>query len=345
MDRQQFGARICASILVTCFAQTVLAAEPKPPPRLVGPTIIYEPKTDIVLHSDDADRLWYPASLTKLMTAYLAFDAVKSGRLAWTDKVPLSENARRQPATRIGLRAGIELTVEQAVHGLILRSANDFAMALAELIGGSEEAFATLMNDTAKRLGMTRSTFTNPHGLPDPAQITTARDMAILARAVMTDFPDRAGVFTAQNFVIHRGTFHNQNDLLRTVDGADGMKTGFTCGAGYNIVASATREGRRVIVVVLGALNREVRSRHATDMIETAFAPSVPGAPAASQPTLAQLPLAPADGAQVHDMSRETRTNKCGNTRRLPVVATAAASAPPKRPLAKAKAKAAPQAQ
>ncbi|MGD9806012.1 MAG: D-alanyl-D-alanine carboxypeptidase family protein [Hyphomicrobiaceae bacterium] len=237
-----------------------------------NPVLLFEPATGQVLYAEEPDRLWYPASVTKLMTAYLTFDAVKTGRLAWDDDVPLSDHARGQPATRIGLRAGIKLNVEQAIRGLVLRSANDFAVALAERVGGTEDAFVLAMNDTAKRLGMTRTVFRNPHGLPDPDQVTTARDLATLTTALLKDFPDRAEVFSTQTVRIHKGTFHSQNDLLRSLEGADGMKTGFTCASGYNVVASATRDGHRLIAIVLGEYNRNRRSERATELIEAGFA-------------------------------------------------------------------------
>jgi D-alanyl-D-alanine carboxypeptidase len=280
-----------------------------------GPSLVIDAATRQVLHSEEPDASWYPASLTKLMTAYLTFEAVKSGRLAWNAPVPLSEKARAQPATRIGLRLGIQLNVEQAVRGLILRSANDFAMALAELIGGSEEGFADLMNAAARRLGMTRTHFANPHGLPDPTQISTARDMAILALALLHDFPERSEVFMTPTVLIHKGTFHSQNDLLRTFVGADGMKTGFTCGSGYNVVASATRDGRRVIAVVLGAQTRTLRSQRAAELMQLGF-DHIEGHKRVEPPlALGDLPMNPMADHPPHDMSRETLTHKCGNRR------------------------------
>jgi len=278
-----------------------------------GSTLLIDATTQEVLASEDADATWYPASLTKLMTAYLTFEAVKTGKVEWTGPLAISDKARGQPATRIGLKLGIPLTVEQAVRGLVLRSANDFAMALAEGIAGSEEAFAGRMNATAERLGMTRSHFTNPHGLPDDQQVSTARDMAILTLALLRDFPDRAEVFSTPQFVIHKGTFHSQNDLLRTFVGADGMKTGFTCGAGYNVVASATRNGRRMIAVVLGAPTRAGRSQLAADLLQAGF-DHVDGVKRAEHPRrLADLPMSSAEPTIVHDMRRETQTRKCGN--------------------------------
>ncbi len=255
--------------------------------------------------------MWFPASLVKLMTAYATFDAVKKGKITWATKVPLSDHARGQPATRIGLRVGIEVTVDQAVRGMILRSANDFSMALAELIGGSEIGFADVMNAHAKRLGMTRSHFKNPHGLPDPEQVTTARDMASLTMALIKDFPEQADVFSGDTVRIHKGTFVSQNNLLRTLLGADGMKTGFTCGAGYNLVASATRDGHRVVAVILGATTKTARSERAAALIEQGFAHHVGTERLASQ-RLADLPFDPLHAMPPPDMSRQARLATCG---------------------------------
>lgn len=305
-----------------------------------NPVLLFEPATGQVLHAEDPDRSWHPASVTKLMTAYLTFEAVKAGRLTWDADVPLSEHARSQPATRIGLRGGIKLNVEQAIGGLILRSANDFATALAETVGGTEEKFIELMNDNAKRLGMSRTRFRNPHGLPDPEQVTTARDLAILTVAILQDFPDRAEVFSSRSVHIHKGSFHSQNDLLRDVEGGDGMKTGFTCASGYNVVASATRNGRRLVAIVLGAVNRTKRSELATELLEVGFAylASDPRTKAISaslasdtKPTdpnaglahallaipLKEMPMAPAELVPAYDMTREVRNGKCGGGQRV----------------------------
>jgi len=327
------GKTWCRS-LVTGVAFAISLA----PAADANPLLLFEPESGRVLYAEEPDRLWHPASVTKLMTAYLTFDAVKTGRLAWDDDVPLSEHARAQPATRIGLRAGIKLNVEQAARGLILRSANDFATALAERVGGTEEAFIMAMNDTAKRLGMSRTVFRNPHGLPHPEQVTTARDLAILTSALLKDFPDRAEVFSTTQVHIHKGTFHSQNDLLRTLDGADGMKTGFTCASGYNIVASATRNGHKLIAIVLGEYNRQRRSARAAELMESGFA-YLSGAPgqatavlipppapfktkfasaaflAAPQPfipvTLRTLANSSTDAEPPADIGRDMRTRTC----------------------------------
>lgn len=302
------GTRWACAVMAACALLVTSAAASR-----AGPALLVDATTGEVLSSENADATWFPASLTKLMTAYVAFEAVKSGKLAWNGPLALSDKARGQPATRIGLKAHIPLTIEGGVRGMIMRSANDFSMALAEAIGGSEEGFADIMNATAKRLGMTRTRFANPHGLPDPQQITTARDMAILTLALLRDFPDRAEVFATPQFVIHKGTFHSQNELMRTFPGADGMKTGFTCGAGYNIVASATRNGRRMIVVVLGGVTRAARAQTAAELLQAGF-DHVDGVKRAEKPVrLAELPLSAPELIPVHDMSRETQTRKCGN--------------------------------
>lgn len=310
----------CAVVVGVVWAPTQAAA---------GPTMLIDEASGRVIYAEEPDQSWYPASLTKMMTAYVTFEAIKTGKVKLDTPVPLSEKARAQPATRIGLKQGIPLNVEQALRGLILRSANDFAMALAELIGETEEGFAEKMNATAKRLGMTRSQFRNPHGLPEPEQFTTARDLAILATSILRDFPERVEMFSTMQFVIHRGTFHSQNDLLRTVVGADGMKTGFTCGAGYNIVATATREGRRIIAVVLGEAQRDERSARATALLDHGFAVAE-WKVALGAPKIDQLAFEPKEANGVHDMSRETRTRTCGNfgRRARPVIARARTAEP-----------------
>ena len=327
--------RRCAAALTACVLILTGTVASR-----AGPTLLIDTSTGEVLASENADATWFPASLTKLMTAYVAFEAVKSGKIAWNGPLALSDKARGQPATRIGLKPHIPLTIEGGVRGMIMRSANDFSMALAEAIGGSEEGFSEIMNATAKRLGMTRTRFANPHGLPDPEQITTARDMAILTLALLKDFPDRAEVFATPQFVIHKGTFHSQNDLMRTFPGADGMKTGFTCGAGYNVVASATRNGRRLIVVVLGAVTRPARSQLATELLQAGF-DHVDGVKPLMEKTtrLADLAMSTAELIPVHDMSRETQTRKCGN--RGPRLQVAKAGSGAKKKVEKVAAKAA----
>lgn len=316
------------------------------PSAAANPVLLFEPKTGTVLHAEAQDHSWHPASVTKLMTAYVVFEALRNGELAWDSEVPLSETARAQPATRIGLRGGIKINVEQAVRGLILRSANDFATALAERVSGTETGFVQRMNATAKRLDMSRTVFRNPHGLPDQDQVTTARDLARLTTALLADFPDRAEVFSTPTVRIHKGTFHSQNDLLRTFAGADGLKTGFTCASGYNVVASATREGRTLVAIVLGATDRQQRSARAAALLESGFrhlfpgtggvtltsAPPTPPAgelvptPPRAVPTFAPVEITPvafsaltvADEQSAPDIARSLRSRKCRGYGGLP---------------------------
>lgn len=286
-------------------------------PVAAGPTLLYEARSGEVLYEEDAGQLWYPASLVKMMTAYMTFEAVREGRLAWNGTLELSEYARSQPATRMGLRQGLSVTIEETVKALIMRSANDFAVALAENIAGSEADFVIEMNATARRLGMLNTRFTNPHGLPDPEQVTTAYDLALLTSAILRDFPERAEIFSTAHAPIAKGAIHSSNDLLRTVAGADGMKTGFTCGSGYNIVASASREGRQIIAVVLGEFTRQARSLRAAALLEYGF--KVAGwKHLIGAPKLGERHAAAAETVPLLDMTKLTRTRKCGNSSRDP---------------------------
>jgi D-alanyl-D-alanine carboxypeptidase len=245
-----------------------------------GPTVVFDAEDGRILYADDADLPWYPASLTKLMTAYMVFDALQKGDLTPKMELILSENALAQPKSRVGIRGGRRITVEQALQGLIIRSANDYAVGLAEAMSGSEEAFVADMNRAALGLGMVRTQFANANGLPGDGQATTARDMALLARAIIHRFPEYSPLFSMESAQMGRITINSHNELLKNFEGADGMKTGFTCGAGYNIVASATRKGRKIVAVVLGESTGGKRSARAATLLDEAFARPVPPGPA-----------------------------------------------------------------
>ncbi len=238
---------------------------------VAGPTLLFDPGNGKVLYAEDQDDQWHPASLTKIMTAYLTFEALKSGRLTLEQKITVSENAHVLPPSKVGLPVGAEMKVDLAIRALIVKSANDVAMMLAEAIGGSEEAFVKQMNDTALRLGMTRTHFINPHGLPAPEQITTARDLAKLSRAVLADFPEQASLWSLADMQIGRRRLRTHNGLLKTYDGADGLKTGFICDSGYNVVASASRDGRKLVAVVLGESSGRDRSVRAASLLQHGF--------------------------------------------------------------------------
>ena len=224
-----------------------------------------------VLEQVNADQPRRPASLTKMMTLYMAFEALRDRRIALEQLVPVSAHASSMEPSKLGLVPGVRLTVEQAVLGLITKSANDAASALGELLGGSEDRFAQMMTLRARALGMTHTTFQNASGLPDPEQWTTARDLAVLARHIVTDFPAFYRYFSTPSFTWHRQVIMNHDTMLRTYPGADGLKTGYTEASGHNLVTSAVRGGVRLIGVVLGASNNGERDIHMTSLLDRGF--------------------------------------------------------------------------
>jgi D-alanyl-D-alanine carboxypeptidase len=236
-----------------------------------GPALLFDPSNGKVLYAEDADNLWYPASLTKLMTAYVTFEAIKNEKLSLKSKVSCSAAAHDEPPSKIGLPIGGELTVDQALQALIVKSANDVAVMLAEAVAGNESDFVARMNATAKRLGMERTTFVNANGLPATDQVTTARDLAKLSRAIITDFPEYDHYWSMPAMRLGKLHLSTHNGLLKSVEGADGLKTGFTCDSGFNIVASATRDGRQLIAVVLGDASSSERNLRASNLLEYGF--------------------------------------------------------------------------
>ena len=236
-----------------------------------GPALLFEVPNGKVLYAENQDDQWHPASLTKIMTAYVVFDALRDGKLTLASKLTCSELASRQPPTKVGLAVGAQMTVEKALQALVIQSANDVAVMLAEGVAGSHEAFVARMNATAARLGMTRTKFVNANGLPDVDQITTARDLAKLARAVWRDYPDHAHLWSLLDVHIGKRHFGTFNGLLVNYAGADGMKTGFTCDSGFNIVASANRDGHKLIAVVLGENTGGQRNLRTTNLLEHGF--------------------------------------------------------------------------
>ena len=233
--------------------------------------IVVDARSGEVLYGKRADAPRYPASITKVMTLYLAFEALASGKLELDEPVVFSPRAAAQSPTKLGIRAGDSITVHQAMQGMVTRSANDAAVALAEKIGGTEQRFAALMTLRAQELGMSATTFANASGLPDSRQITTARDIAVLSRAVMRDYPQYYRLFSTKNFEFRGQAIRNHNGLLYRMDGVDGLKTGFTNASGYNLMASAERGGRRVIAIMLGGKTGKSRDAHVRDLIEAAF--------------------------------------------------------------------------
>ena len=212
-----------------------------------------------VISSSNADERRYPASLTKLMTLYITFNALDKGLLKMDDKLPVSRTAANRSPSRLGLKPGEKITVNDAIMALIVKSANDCATVLAEGLGYSEENFAKTMTKVAHELGMKNTTFRNASGLPNREQKTTARDMAVLGAAIYHHFPQYYDLFSTKKFTYKGQTLYTHNHLLKTFKGADGMKTGFTNAAGYNIVTSAERDGHRVIAVTMG--HNTIKSR------------------------------------------------------------------------------------
>lgn len=236
-----------------------------------GPALLFDATSGKVLYAEGQDQPWHPASLTKIMTAYLVFDALKTGKITLEQKIPVSANAHALPPSKLGFPVGAELSVNLALKALIIKSANDAAVMLAEVIGGTEEAFVRRMNETALRLGMTQTRYVNPHGLPAPEQVTTARDLARLTRAVLADFPAYGDLWAMPDMQIGRRRLRTHNGLLRTYEGADGLKTGFICDSGFNVVATATRDNRRLAAVVLGEYTSRDRSLRAASLLEHGF--------------------------------------------------------------------------
>ena len=215
-------------------------------------SIVIDALSGEVISQYNADELRYPASLTKLMTLYLTFNALERGDIELDDELKVSRFAANREPSRLGVRAGETIKVKDAIMALIIKSANDCATVLAENLSGSEAEFAKLMTQTARDLGMKNTTFKNASGLPNRQQKTTARDMAILGSAVYHHFPEYYDLFSAKKFTYKGRTYYTHNHLLKKFKGADGMKTGYTSAAGYNIVTSAERNGRRVIAVTMG---------------------------------------------------------------------------------------------
>jgi D-alanyl-D-alanine carboxypeptidase len=252
-------------------AALVAAMIVMPPPASAGPTLLFDAANTVVLYAEDLDTRWHPASLTKIMTAYVTFQAIKDGVLTLETTINCSQICNSQGPTKLGLPVGATITVETALGALIMKSANDVAVMLAEAAAGSHEDFVDYMNGAAARLGMTRTIFANANGLPDPEQVTTARDMARLAAAVVRDFPQYASVWSMREMQVGNSHLHTHNDLLINFAGADGMKTGFICDSGFNVVASATREGHKLIAVVFGEATGQERSTRATKLLEHGF--------------------------------------------------------------------------
>ena len=273
--------------------------------------LVVEVDTGKVLYAENATYPWYPASVTKLMTAYVTLKAVKDRRLTLDSLLSVSPVAASQAPSKMGFKSGTTVTVENALLMMMVKSANDMAAVLAEGVGGSIDGFSAQMNKNAQRLGMTQTSYVNPNGLPADGQITSARDLAILARAIIRDLPEYDHFFNTGAIKFGRRVMRNYNSMLGRYPGADGMKTGFICASGFNLVATATRDNKRLIAVVLGAQSGPIRAVKAAQILERGF-----GGSGLSwlKPSLGTVEaLAPIDAAPPN-----LRDDMCGPKRKRP---------------------------
>jgi D-alanyl-D-alanine carboxypeptidase len=255
-------------LAIACVGMPLLAAAASARAEAL---LVVEADSGKVLHAENATYPWYPASVTKLMTAYVVLKAVKTGKLSLDTLLTVSPTAASQAPSKMGFKAGTQVTVDNAMKMMMVKSANDMAAVLAEGVDGSIEAFSDDMNQTAARLGMTQSHFVNPNGLPADGHVSSARDLAILARAILRDLPEYEYFVHIPAIKFGRRVTRNFNSLIGRYPGADGMKTGFICASGFNLVASATRNNKRLIAVVLGAPSSSMRAYKAAQLLERGF--------------------------------------------------------------------------
>src|SRR5271170_191047 len=279
---------------------------------IATPYLVVDAESGQALIENQSTTPWFPASVTKLMTTYVALSAVRDGKLTMDTPLTMSLRASRMAPSKMGFRPGTEVTLDNALKMLMVKSPNDVAVMVAEGISGSVEGFADEMNAAAQRLGLRESHFVNPNGLHDPNHYSSARDMAIIGRALFKEFPDHADLFDIGAIQLGNQIILNHNGLLGRYPGADGMKTGFTCPAGWNVVASATRNGRRLIVVVMGSPSPRQRNLMASELFDRGFAESGGG--------VALESLATSSVAAPPDMRAEI----CSRRNRLAVVAAMA---------------------
>ena len=246
--------------------------------RADTPVLVFDAADGKAIVARDAGKPWYPASLTKIVTAYVVFEAIQQGKLALDTKLTVSKTSSAPPPSKIGFKPGTKVSVDFALQALLAYSANDMAALLAEGVAGSQENFARLMNDTARKLGMTGSHFVNPHGLFDRQQVTTARDMGIVTYALLNRYPQARKYYSAPFVSVGNKKLRNRNYLLRIWDKADGLKTGFICPSGFNLVATANVGGRKLVSVVFGTRSGKARAEMAKVVLENAagYSGSVP---------------------------------------------------------------------
>lgn len=256
------SSALVAAMLMAAIAPRIAQAEA---------LLVIEADTGKVLQAENATYPWYPASVTKIMTAYVALKAVKDGRMTLDTLLTVSPTAAAQAPSKMGFKPGTQVTLDNALKMMMVKSANDIAVVIAEGVGGSIDGFSAEMNKTAQRLGMTQTSYVNPNGLPAEGQITSARDLGILARAIIRDLPEYEYFMHIPAIKFGRRVTANFNKLIGRYPGADGMKTGFICASGFNLVATATRNNKRLIAVVLGAQSSAQRAAKAAQLLERGF--------------------------------------------------------------------------
>lgn len=254
--------------LAGCTTTELELIQPTPLSSTRYAAIVVDARNGRMLYQSGAEEARFPASLTKMMTLYLLFEAIDSGRVSKTTEIPISDHARSQQPSKIGFRRGETINVESAIHALATKSANDVAVAVAEYLGGTEDAFAATMTSKARVIGMRATVFRNASGLPDGDQRTTARDMAVLGMALRQRFPHHYHYFSEQDFVFRGRTIRGHNDLIGRVRGVDGIKTGYVRASGFNIVTSVNDGGRRLVVVVMGGDSARSRNAHVEELIQ-----------------------------------------------------------------------------
>ena len=288
-DREETGENVFRRFPALILALFALAAAPQAAHARYA-AIVVDADTGRILHSENADTQNYPASLTKMMTLFLTFEALKSGQLTMEQELPVSSLAERRSPSKLGLRRGQKIKVKDAIGALVTKSANDVATVLAEAIGGTERKFADQMTERAKALGMNDTVFKNASGLPNRSQLSTAKDMAVLARALLKKYPEYYDNFSKESFTWHGTVHRTHNRLMLRYEGMDGIKTGYTAASGFNLVASAKRNGKRLIAVVFGGKTSRARDNQVAKLLDDGFA-GMPVLTAKSGSDLGKLPV------------------------------------------------------
>ncbi len=268
----ELRGRICSVLAGLVFAAQASVFAGQQPVAPTGPALLIDANSGEVLRTERAGEAWYPASLTKLMTAFVVFKKIRDGKMNLTQQLPISALANAQVPSKVGIPVGKTVGLDWALQAMLVYSANDMAYVLAEGASGSIANFSLEMNQVAKELGMTATHFVNPNGLFDPRHVTSARDLGVLSAVLLKEFPQHAHYFDQDYLKLGQRRLSNRNSLLRQMPEADGMKTGFVCNSGFNLVASATRDGRKLIAVVLGTKSGHARMIAAQDLLEQGFA-------------------------------------------------------------------------